>query len=102
MKFYKCTETGKVWAFEDDTHVENGIMTTADGMELDVPHTLAPYTPEPTEEDHRSVWYRNNREVLQELHAIDLMSIRPLREGNTERLAELNAQAAKLRGRFNS
>lgn len=38
-----------------------------------------------------------NRKLLEELDAIDLKSIRALRTGDTQRLAELETEAAKIR-----
>lgn len=40
---------------------------------------------------------RTRADVLAELAAIDMRSIRALREGNTARIAELEAQAVALR-----
>lgn len=46
------------------------------------------------------IFKENNADILAQLEQIDAKSIRALREGNTNRLAELEQQAQTLRGQF--
>jgi hypothetical protein len=58
----------------------------------------APMPENPTEEDLAAQKKAIRREaILSELNAIDFKSIRPLRSGDTERLAALEKQAVTLR-----
>jgi aminoglycoside phosphotransferase (APT) family kinase protein len=82
-----------------DDLVVNTILL-ADGADYPLPegwslrdHVPAEVMPEPSAGDQQSV-------ILSQLHQIDLRSIRALRTGETERLAELEAEATVLRNRL--
>lgn len=58
--------------------------------------------PEPTPTDQEVPVVDRAAEIKEELQAIDAKSIRPIREGDAARIADLEAQAAALREELRS
>ena len=84
-------DVAKFYDTEVPPGTENGA-TLVDGEWVNPPPPV--YVPPP---DAPVVQVRTRADVLAELTDIDMRSIRALREGNTARIAELEAQAVALR-----
>ena len=109
MTNYYIEKDGKIIFVDTDLQRLQNTVALGEYSELEIKETERPIvnfefadTPEYIAEQKQKENAIIKQDILKQLDQLDAKSIRALREGNTERIAQYEAQAQKLREQLNA